>query len=62
MELVNLFPKVLGISTIDLSDNEHNMVMKTIRAVDLETYLPDMEDSKRYTFEFLENFRNLNHP
>ena len=58
MELVNIFPKVLGISTLDLSDSEHNMVMKTIRAVELETYLPDMEDSKRYTFEFLEK-KNL---
>ena len=52
MKFINLFPKVLGVSSLNLTEDEHNMVMKTIQGVDLQTYLPDMEESKRYTFEF----------
>lgn len=55
MEFTNLFPKVLGVSSLNLTEAEHDMVMKTIKGVDLQTYLPDMEVSKRYAFEFLQN-------
>lgn len=54
MELISLFPKMLGVSQLDLSDEEHRMVMKTIRGTDFDTYLQDVEDSKRYVYDFLE--------
>ncbi len=54
MEFTNLFPKILGVSKIDMTNDEYDMVMKTIRSTDLDTYLNDVEDSKRHTYSFLD--------
>ncbi len=58
MEFINLFPKCLGISKLDMTDNEYDIVMKTIKDTNLDTYLTDTEKDERYVFNYLEN-KNL---
>ena len=53
MELISLFPKFLGVSYLNITDDEYNMVMKTIQGTDFDTYISDLKDNKRYTYDFL---------
>lgn len=58
MELINLFPKFLGVSELKMTNDEYDMVMKTIQSTDFDTYQLDIENDKRYPYHFLEK-RNI---
>lgn len=53
MQLISLFPKFLGVSELQMTNNEYDMVMKTIQGTDFDTYQSDIEDNKRYPYDFL---------